>query len=558
MSDQFFKLEKFLNNGKNFYKIFFFLVVFLCAVKLPSILTSDIQPWDEGMYATRVLSVHTNGDFIEQSRHSVGGFYSASHPPLLIWIGYFVTLITGVNSVSLKLIIFVFSLLCVLLIMLIGRNLFTTSVGFYASLIFCSNIIFTVFSQRFQFDYPYTFFILLSFYFIFLFNEKKEYKYLIFSGISFGFCLMIKILVGFYIPLVLFISYFLIKDKVSYRFKDLVILTSIGILIALPWHVYMIINFGNAFIDYFLKFHIYQRIVEGVEFNEKSSGVLYHINYLFSIIPYSILMFPGIIYDLKNYKNLDWKKIFLLVWFISGLVIITLLKTKLEVYVLMILVPGCFLIPLYIRQISGKNIFHNTILLFFTFLNIFWYLSESYRPQIKNFLFRENILIDGLVVVSISFVLFYAGKYLANKIELKKSYYIFILVFFFTVNIYYLFFVPHWVNIFKLSEISEYIKENPLEEIVYIGSNYRHNPQFSFYFKGLNLNWENPEYNYVMFDTKKDNDILSSLDKISDKDYYLILEKDYINRAVYPPSDSIVPANMNLIIKNGGYELYGK
>ncbi|MEZ4691093.1 MAG: hypothetical protein R3A12_13400 [Ignavibacteria bacterium] len=121
-----------------------------------------------------------------------------------------------------------------------------------------------------------------------------------------------------------------------------------------------------------------------------------------------------------------------------------------------------------------------------------------------------------------------------------------------------MFFVPHWVNIFKLSEISEYIKENPLEEIVYIGSNYRHNPQFSFYFKGLNLNWENPEYNYVMFDTKKDNDILSSLDKISDKDYYLILEKDYINRAVYPPSDSIVPGNMNLIIKNGGYELYGK
>ncbi|HMQ67622.1 MAG TPA: glycosyltransferase family 39 protein [Ignavibacteria bacterium] len=558
MSDQFIKLENYLNNGKNFYKIFFFLVVFLCAVKLPSILTSDIQPWDEGMYATRVLSVHTNGDIIEQSRHSVGGFYSASHPPLLIWIGYLVTLITGVNSVSLKLIIFVFSLLCVLLIMLIGRNLFTASVGFYASLVFCGNIIFAVFSQRFQFDYPYTFFILLSFYFIFKFNDRKEYRYLIFSGISFGMCLMVKILVGFYIPLVLFISYFLIKDKVSYGFKDLMILTSIGIVIALPWHLYMILNFGNSFIDYFLKFHIYQRIVEGVEFNEKSSGVLYHINYLFSIIPYSILMFPGIIYDLKNYKDLDWKKIFLLVWFISGLVIITLLKTKLEVYVLMILVPGCFLIPLYIRQISGKNIFHNTILLFFTFLNIFWYLSESYRPQIKDFIFRENILIDGLMVVSFLLVLLYTGRYLANKIELKKSYYIFILVFFFTVNIYYLFFVPHWVNIFKLSEISNYIKENPLEDVVYIGSNYRHNPQFSFYFKGLNLNWENPEYNYVMFDTKKDNDILSSLDGMTGRDYYLILEKDYINRAVYPPSDSIVPGNMKLILKNGGYELYGK
>ncbi|MEP7145789.1 MAG: hypothetical protein ABI792_02135, partial [bacterium] len=88
MSSLFIKLEDFLNNGKNFYKLFFFLVVFLCAVKLPSLLTSDIQPWDEGMYATRVLSIHTYGDFIDQSSHSTGGFYSASHPPLLIWIGY--------------------------------------------------------------------------------------------------------------------------------------------------------------------------------------------------------------------------------------------------------------------------------------------------------------------------------------------------------------------------------------------------------------------------------------------------------------------------------------
>ena len=108
----YFKLNEFLNNGKNLYKIYFFLVVFLCVVKLPSLLTSDIQPWDEGMYATRVLSVHANGDFIDQSTHSVGNFYSASHPPLLIWTGYLVTLIFGVNSVTLKLTVFLYSHFC--------------------------------------------------------------------------------------------------------------------------------------------------------------------------------------------------------------------------------------------------------------------------------------------------------------------------------------------------------------------------------------------------------------------------------------------------------------
>lgn len=558
MSGLLIKLENILNNGKNFYKIFFFLVVFLCAVKLPSILTSDIQPWDEGMYATRVLSVHVNGDFIEQSSHSVGKFYSASHPPLLIWIGYFVTLITGVNSVSLKLIIFIFSLLCVLLMMLIGRTLFTASAGFYASLIFCSNIIFAVFSQRFQFDYPYTFFILLSFYMMFLFNEKKEFKYLVFSGISFGMCLMVKILVGFYIPLVLFASFFLVKNKVNYKFMDLIILSAIGIVIALPWHIYMFVNFGSEFTDYFFKFHIYRRIVEGVEYNEKGSGVLYHINYLFSIIPYSILMFPGIIYDIKNYKYLDWKKIFILVWFVSGLVIITLLKTKLEVYVLMILVPGCFLIPLYIKQISGKNIFNNTILLFLTLLNVFWYVSESFRPQIKKFIFQEGFLIDALIVLIFILVFLFAARIIVNKIELKESYYIFILTFFFTINLYYLFFIPHWVNLYKVSGIHDYIKSNPKKEIVYIGTNYRYNPQFSFYFKGLNLKWENPDYEYVMYDTKKENDVIGAVSKMKDEDFYLILEKDYINRAVYPPSDSLVPQNMKLVIKDGGYELYEK
>jgi hypothetical protein len=224
----------------------------------------------------------------------------------------------------------------------------------------------------------------------------------------------------------------------------------------------------------------------------------------------------------------------------------------------MILVPGCFLIPLYIRQLSGKNILHNTVLIFFTLLNVLWYLSETYRPQIKNFIFRENFFVDAIVVISILLLFFLSAKYLADKIELKKSYYIFILIFFVTVNLYYLFSVPHWVNMYKLSGVHEYIQTHPGKEIIYIGTNYRHNPQFSFYFNGSNLNWENPEYEIVMFDTKKDNNVTGSISKMNNKDFYLILEKDYINRAVYPPSDSIVPGNMKLIMKDGGYELYGK
>ena len=90
---------KYINEDKNLRNIFLFIVVFIALVKIPSIIKADMQPWDEGLYATRVLSIHINGDFWNQSEHAVGKFYSASHPPLLILVGYIFTLIFGMNAV---------------------------------------------------------------------------------------------------------------------------------------------------------------------------------------------------------------------------------------------------------------------------------------------------------------------------------------------------------------------------------------------------------------------------------------------------------------------------
>lgn len=556
MSSLYLKLNNFLNNGKNFYKIFFFLVVFLCVVKLPSLLTSDIQPWDEGMYASRVLSIHENGDFVDQSSHSVGKFYSASHPPLLIWTGYFVTLITGINSIALKLTVFVFSLLCVLLILLIGKNLYSLSTGFYASLIFCSNIIFTVFSQRFQFDIPYTFFILLSFYLIFLYNDSLKLKYLILSGISFGFCLMTKILVGFYIPMILFISFFFIRDKVSYKLKDIIILTAIGIAAALPWHLYMLLEFGSEFTDYFFKFHIYDRAFQGVELNQKSSGAFYHINYLLSIIPYGILAFIGLFSDLKNFRNRDWRELFFGIWFITGLIILALFKTKLEAYVLMILLPASFLIPLYIKRSDYENLITKIFVILFLLLNIIWFSTETIRPGIKDFVIEnKTVSLTGSAIALI--LLFFLSRYSAYRIELKKTLYIFILVFFLVINLYYLFFIPEWVNRYRMSAIKEQIETGNKRAIIYIGTNYRYNPQFSFYFRGLNLNWENPAYEFELLDVKdKSGEVKEYLESLPDSSYYFIVEKDHINRAEYPSSVFFIPEDSKLIKKENGYELY--
>lgn len=557
MSISFERFINYISNGKNFYKVFFFLVIFLSIIHFPSLHTSDIQPWDEGMYTTRVLSIHLNGDFIDQSFHSVGKFYSSSHPPLLIWIGYFTTLVFGISAATFKILTFLFSLFCIYIIMLIGKSFFTIKTGLIAALIFSANVVFLAYSERFQFDIPYTLFILLSFYFLFKYNESLSFKYMILAGISFGLCLMTKILVGLYVPIVLFCSYYFIKDKINFKLKDIIMLTLFGIVLASPWHIYMLINHGTQFTDYFLGFHLVDRALYGVEKNWKSSGVLFYINYLVSIIPFTILLIFGFMKDIKSHKHLDWIKILLWVWFIAGFIILTLFKTKLEVYTLLIIPPACFLIPLITKQVDMENLKYKAIALFAIIANVLWFMTLYIRQDIKSFAGQTNkpLLIFAIVVLFLA--IYMTTKYLIKKIEFRTLLFTMIIIFFLGMNFYDLLGNPLWKNKHDLSEIRDYVFNDTRKKIIYIVSNYRNNPQFSYYFKGLNLGWESSQFDFQMIDTnsglEKTKKVLSSLEK---NNYFFIVERDFVNNSVYPDSRLFIPEDSKLILKRNGYELY--
>jgi len=497
---------------------------------------------------------------LDQSSHSVGKFYSGSHPPLLIWIGYFTSVIFGLNSVTLKLIPFVFGLLSILLLILIGKNLFSPIAGITAALVFSSNIIFNVFSKRFQFDIPYTFFILLAFYLFLLFLDKKKLTYNILGGVVFGLCLMVKILVGFYIPMIIFIFYVFKRKKIEYKLLDLIVFSLIGIIIALPWHLYMLANYGQEFIDYFFKFHIFDRAFLGVEHNTKGSGYLYHINYLLSILPFSILIFISLVKDLSKIKLIDTKKIFLIIWFLTGLAIITLFKTKLEVYILLILAPGSIMLAEYLLRLNDSSKKEKAVVIGLTTLNILWSVSLIIRNDLyyKNILFH-NILIASAILLLSGIIIFFAIKFISNKITIINFYYLFIFLFCIGINTFYLFSVPDWENTYEISKVKNLIESSGRNNIVYISSNYRANPQLSFYFDGIDLGWGKSKYKFELLDTKNGTDeIKKRLNSIKENESNIIVEKDNINRSEYTDAVNFMPGNFKLIYKTRGYELYQK
>lgn len=554
------KFSDYLNDKRNFYKIFIALAIFLSLLKLPPIFSTDIQPWDEGMYASRVLSIEKFGDILDQTSHSVGKYYSSTHPPLLIWIGYLASKVTGLNAITLKLVTYTFALLCLLFLMKIGTLIHSTEAGFYAAVIFSSNTIFNIFSKRFQFDIPYTFFVILSFYYFIKYLNEGEKKYIYYTAIAAGLCMLSKLLVGLLIPIVLFASNLLIKKEAKFSLKDFFIVTGIALLMSVPWYVYLILDNGNEALDYILNFHLYQRAAVGIEQNAKGTGLFYFANYTLTIIPFGFLTFYSLFLNIKNYRNIDWKIKFISIWFIIGFGIVTLFKTKLESYSFLFLPPACLLIAQLVLRLENFSRKEKITILSLAVLNLLWYSSEHYRINLKEFLsgsITHKIEIALLVLGILVFSFFVIRKFI-SKITILPLFVSLIFITFTVSNVYYLVNIPYWENGYKISRIKEIIDKEKDKPVYYIATNYRHNPQLTFYFNGVDLNWGSKVsgYDFKMLDTKNGVDSVKKNLSELNKQSFIIVEKDNINRAEYPSSELFIPANFVLINKTSGYELY--
>jgi 4-amino-4-deoxy-L-arabinose transferase-like glycosyltransferase len=548
-----------LNFSKDTSAVIILLILLLLAtVKIPSALNSDMQPWDEGMYAARVNSININGDFLDQSQHSVGKFYSGSHPPLLIWLGYFSSVVFGFSPVTLKLLILCLSLLSVLMIYFIGRDFVDASTGVFASMIFSGNILFNVFSERFQLDMTYVLFMLLSFFFVLKLSEDKSLRNVVLAGIFFGLCLMSKILVGLFIPLVLLVTQISLRSKSPFSTKDLSIITVIGLLIALPWHVYMYLQHGSAFTDYFFGFHLIDRALTGVEMNQKASGPLYHFNYFLSIIPFGILLLFAFVNNIRNLKALSFPILFMWIWTICGFFIITIFKTKLESYLLLVLPAVAILIASYLRQMNQEGAIAKTLTLTCVAMNVIWFATENYRPLIKEFAGRNGnlpvVAISGMAIL----LLIILSRYVQRKINARQTFGLLIILTFFISNVFYLVNKPLWEDRFRIKEAVRVIADSGADKIIYVGTDYRYNPQFSYYFNGIDIGWNEPKYDYEFMDTNIGTEKVKARLELEGKQSVIVVEKDKINRAEYPESELFIPSGFMMIHKDTGYEIYSR
>ena len=346
------------------------------------------------------------------------------------------------------------------------------------------------------------------------------------------------------------------KEK-SFKLTDLIILSGIGVLIALPWHIFMIMKYGQEFVNVLFGFHIMERATGNIGGNVRPSGIFYYFSILMNNIPFGIVIFYLLIKDALSFKNLDRRKIFLWVWFLTGFVIISLFNSKIDTYLIPFIIPAGILITIFFldeKKPSSKEIFVLAALFVF---NLFWYLTPSIRNEIKSYVMTPAgagisaaiaaIVIAGLFVISRNF---------RERVNLKAVYIYVVAIFFIGSNIFHLFNISMFEDGFKLAEIKELSENSGREKLVYISSDYEFSPQFTYYFDGMDIGWKG-KYDFKMLDLKDGTaPVKDGLSELESGKYIIIVERDNINPGEYYDTELFIPPGTKLIKKAHGYEMY--
>ncbi len=344
----------------------------------------DLQAWDEALYAVRSEGILLFGGWLDQTQYSIGGLYSALHPPVYVWLTTLSFNLFGVTEFAVRFFSALFGASTLFVIYRIGKELQSKETGFLAALLYGLNPFVTFLARQGQFDTTLVFFISLSAYYFLKLESEHKVSYSLFAGAAVGAALMTKLFVGLGIPLA-FVLWQALRPEPRLSGARLFGFSIVSmLLVALPWHAFLTTTrvFGNPL--FFLDASgIVERSLYGIEGNVKSLEWFYFVNQLLVLFPLGILWFiPGIF---QSFRRRDDRWLFVALWFTVFFVVFSLMKTKLSAYALPMLVPASLIGARVIEQARAGQLSRTptTLLICGTGLAFLWSSSQTWRNQTK-------------------------------------------------------------------------------------------------------------------------------------------------------------------------------
>jgi len=217
-------------------------------------------------------------------------------PPLFIWLLALSGKIFGFHNFSMRLPSAIFGILSVVTMFVFVSKFLGLSVGFLSSFILLFTQQFLYYSRSATMEILYSLLLFLAFV-SFWYGYKYGYRIgFILLGIFVGLAVMTRNIVGFIPYFIIFIYVLIIKDFSIFKKVEFYIGILLSLLISLPWHMYMVLNFGEKFVD------PYFGVVLRYFLKEKKIWYEYIRKILENYWPWLPFLIVGIFNKIKNFK----------------------------------------------------------------------------------------------------------------------------------------------------------------------------------------------------------------------------------------------------------------
>lgn len=289
-----------------------------------------LSDWDEAIYAQVSREMLQSGDWL--TLHY--GFQPFYHkPPLMMWCTALLYQLGGINEFTARAASALSGVALIIIIYLTGKLVYGARVGFLAAVILLTGAQFDYSARNGMLDTMLTLWIWLAVY-AYLRVNRGSPKWWLLVGASCGLALMTKSAAAAPAPAAIALALLFEKRlRAIWRERYFWYGCGLGLMIAVPWHLIMILMHGREFIEIYFGQQILTRSVTALESN--TGGNLFYLDILRQyFIPWWILAPFALLLSLKeNLRGQFRSSIFLILAFLI-LGLYTLVQTKLDWYII--------------------------------------------------------------------------------------------------------------------------------------------------------------------------------------------------------------------------------
>ncbi|MFI5263480.1 MAG: ArnT family glycosyltransferase [Candidatus Kapaibacterium sp.] len=378
-------------------------VVFLQFYRLD---LGEIQSHDEARYILRAEACLRFGAWMDQTQYAIGGLFSSSHPPLIVWMMAIVQFLFGTSVFAVRLVSPIGAVVALHFFYKLSGKLFSRETALYATIALGAAQHFLLYSHHGQFDIPMFAFIVSASYYAIRSFEEGNMRLACIAGMLFGCVLLSKTIQGIYLlPFLCTLPYIY---RTKRRYIILAVMLGICLAVSLPWHLFMIFRHPDFF-------NINTGLISALKTNSYAEGHTithwwYYLNVTIVNFPFIVLGIVAIVPLFKRLKKPagTYNRMCLIsaIWFVGMVVSLSDFSTRMLHFSLFLLLPTslflCFCLEEFLRFRDKPKIIAGCILLISA---LGWSLSELIRMSFKEHTFHPIPINAPLLLLSVGFAL---------------------------------------------------------------------------------------------------------------------------------------------------------